>query len=95
VLPHSSEANMWGKEVYFEVPIKDELEPNEKQVVEPGTVCFWTEGNSLALPYGPTPASINEECRLVARVNILGKLEGNPNLLASIQEGDAVKVEAL
>ena len=93
-LPFESEANRWGKEVYFEVPFEASLEPGAKQVVDPGTVCFWVEGRSLAIPFGPTPVSKGDECRLVARVNILGQLDSEPAILDSIKEGDRIRVEA-
>jgi hypothetical protein len=88
-----SEANRWGKEVYFNVPLETALEPAAEQVVDSGTVCFWVEGKSLAIPFGPTPISKGDECRLVTRVNILGHIEGNATLLDSIKEGDRIRVE--
>ena len=95
VLPCEASANTWGEEVYFSVPIAAHLEPDARQVVEPGTVCFWVEGSSLALPYGPTPVSRGSECRLVAKVNVLGTLEGNARSLASVRTGDRISVERL
>ena len=92
-LPCTSSANTWGKEVYFSVPAQAELEPDAKQVVDPGTICFWVQGSSLALPFGPTPASQGNECRLVTDVNVLGKLEGDPNVLGSIRDEDEIHVE--
>ena len=89
----TSRANTWGNEVYFSVPVEAELEPDAKQVVDPGTVCFWTQGSSLAIPFGPTPASEGDECRLVTRVTILGKLEGDPKVLGSVRDGDEIHVE--
>src|SRR5437870_3636027 len=74
VLPCSSTANTWGEEVYFRIPLEAELESDAKQVVEPGTICFWVEGRSLAIPFGPTPISRGSECRLVTKVNLLGKV---------------------
>jgi hypothetical protein len=50
------------------------------------------QGSSLALPFGPTPVSRGGECRLVTRVNVLGKLEGNPRLLATVRDGDPIEV---
>ena len=55
-------------------------------------MCFWVQGGSLALPYGPTPVSRGDECRLVTRVNVLGRLEGDPRTLASVRDGDAIEV---
>ena len=51
-LPCASEASTWGEEVYFEVPVEAALEPDARQVVDPGTVCFWVQGRSLAIPFG-------------------------------------------
>ena len=92
-LPCSSTANTWGDEVYFSVPVRTGLEPDGRQVVMPGTICFWVEGHSLAIPFGPTPVSQGNECRLVTKVNLLGKLEGDPRILKSIRDGDDIRVE--
>jgi hypothetical protein len=91
-LPFQSEANRWGKEVYFEVPFSAKL-PDAKQVVDAGTVCYWVQGRSLAIPFGPTPVSRADECRLVAPVNILGRVDSDPKIFDSIKEGDAIRVE--
>ena len=93
-LPCSSTANTWGDEVYFSVGVDAELEPDAQQVVPAGTVCFWVEGRSLAIPFGPTPVSRGAECRLVTRVNLLGKLEGDLQILKSVRDGDQIRVEA-
>ena len=91
-LPHTASASTWGEEVYFELPVRAELEDDARQVVDPGTVCFWTGGNSLALPYGPTPASQGDECRLVTEVNVIGSIEGEPRALSSVRDGIAIRV---
>jgi hypothetical protein len=62
-------------------------------VVEPGTVCFWTEGDALALPYGRTPISTDERPKLAARCNVLGQLVGDAGALASIKSGQKIRVE--
>jgi len=53
--------------------------------VAPGTVCFWVEGGSLALPWGRTPISEGEDPRLVTRCNVLGKIDGDARQLASVR----------
>ncbi len=93
-LPIDSTASTWGEEVYFATPVSAELETTAREVVDPGTVCFWVQGNSLALPYGRTPASREDECRLVTSVNILGEVEGDPRELEKIRDGDEVQVSA-
>jgi hypothetical protein len=93
MLPCEARANTWGAEVYFELPVKLVLESDAQQVVEPGAVCFWVEGSSLALPFGPTPVSKGGECRLVTRCNVLGKIEGDPRELQKVKAGAAIRVE--
>jgi hypothetical protein len=91
-LPFESSASTWGEEVYFSTPVSVELEPDAREVVDAGTVCFWVQGNALALPFGATPASRGDECRLVTRVNVLGAIEGDPRQLAKITDGDGIRV---
>ncbi|GAA1915051.1 cyclophilin-like fold protein [Streptantibioticus ferralitis] len=93
VLPITSSAGTWGAEVYFTTPLGVPREPGARQVVEPGTVAFWTDGDSLALPYGPTPVSQGDECRLASPCNVLGTLDGDPQVLRTVRDGDAIRVE--
>ncbi|MFI8963216.1 cyclophilin-like fold protein [Streptomyces sp. NPDC053493] len=94
-LPISSTARTWGEEVYFDTPVSVPVEPDARQVVAPGTVAFWTEGDALALPYGPTPISRGDEPRLASPCNILGTLEGDPRILATVRDGDPIRVEVV
>lgn len=94
-LPCESRAQTWGEEVYFDLPIKAAPEANARQVVDPGTVCFWVEGSALALPFGPTPVSTGDECRLVTACNVLGKIEDDPRQLKKVKAGAAIRVELL
>ncbi|MEU0369630.1 cyclophilin-like fold protein [Streptomyces sp. NPDC006283] len=95
VLPFSATARTWGEEVYFQTPVSVTQESDARQVVEPGTVAFWTDGDALALPYGPTPISLGEECRLAAPCNVLGRIDGDPRRLARVRAGDPVRVECV
>ena len=94
-LPCHARACTWGEEVYFELPVRAALEPDAKQVVDPGTVCFWVEGHSLALPFGRTPASKGNESRLVTRCNVVGKIVGDARVLKGVKDGAALRIEAL
>jgi hypothetical protein len=94
-LPFDSTAQTWGEEVYFEAPISADLEPGARQVVEPGTACFWVEGSSVALPFGRTPISGKDgKPKLAARCNVLGRIVGDPRLLAKVKSGERIRVEA-
>ena len=93
-LPFESVAQTWGEEVYFEAPVNANLEPEARQTVEPGTVCFWVEGSALALPWGRTPISTDARPKLVSPCNVLGRILGDAQALAQVNSGDRVKVEA-
>ena len=92
-LPFESTAQTWGEEVYFATPVKAKLEKDACQVVAPGTVCFWTEGDAIALPYGRTPISSDERPKLASPCNVLGKIVGDPRRLAAVKAGESVTVE--
>ncbi|WP_435102607.1 cyclophilin-like fold protein [Arhodomonas sp. AD133] len=94
-LPSMSTAQTWGEEVYFSLPVEQDVRDDAQQVVDPGEVCFWVEGGALALPYGRTPISQGDESRLVAPCNRLGRLEEDARVLASVRDGDEIRVEVV
>jgi len=93
-LPFESSASTWGEEVYFSTPVSAKLEANARQVVEPGTVCFWTQGDSIALPWGRTPISTDDKPKLANPCSVLGKIVGDFRVLSKIKSGARVKVTA-
>ena len=92
-LPFESRAQTWGEEVYFTTPVSAKLEADALQLVDPGTVCFWTEGDAIALPFGRTPLSSDERPKLASRCNVLGKVVGDPRKLAAVKSGEMIAVE--
>ena len=95
-LPVQGRANLWGDELYFSIPLTLKREADAQQVVEPGTLCFWTDGDSIALPWGPTPISEGDECRLASACNVLGRITLPPDQLRAamrtVHAGDNVVV---
>jgi uncharacterized protein len=93
-LPCVSMVNTWGEEVYFALPVTAELETGAQQVVAPGSVCFWVDGSALALPWGRTPISQGDECRLVSACNVLGRIRGDSRVLRTARDGETIRVDA-
>jgi uncharacterized protein len=91
-MPFESRAQTWGEEVYFTTPVTAKPEKDARQVVAPGTVCFWTEGDALALPFGRTPISTDERPKLANPCNVLGTID-DFSLLREVRAGDRVRVE--
>jgi uncharacterized protein len=92
-LPFTSTAQTWGEEVYFSTPVSAKREADAKQVVDPGTACFWCDGDAIALPFGRTPISTDERPKLASPCNIIGRIEGDPKILAKVRAGEKIKVE--
>jgi uncharacterized protein len=91
-IPFTSSAETWGEEVYFSTPISVAKEANARDVVEPGEIAFWTEGKCIAIGFGPTPVSQDNEIRLAAKTNIWGKALTDVKTLSGVKAGDNVSV---
>ncbi|WP_373289987.1 cyclophilin-like family protein [Longimycelium tulufanense] len=49
-------------------------------------------GSCLAVPFGPTPISRDTGCRLASAANLMGKLDHDPRVMASVRAGDRITV---
>jgi hypothetical protein len=94
-LPLRSRAQTWGEEVYFSMPVSVDLEADARDLVKPGELAFWVEGDCIAIGFGPTPLSVGEEIRLADRTNIWADTPDDVRRLSAVKASDAVLVEAL
>ena len=72
VLPVEGRANVWGEEIYFEIPVQVAQADDAVEEVEVGTLAFWPPGNALCIFFGPTPVSTSNKPRAYSPVNIFG-----------------------
>jgi len=91
-LPIEGRANIWGEEIYFEVPVDADLEDNAVEEVEVGTVAYWPTGRALCIFFGPTPVSTGNQPRAYSPVNVIGKITGDVSILIKVRNGAVVKV---
>lgn len=91
-LPIEAEANTWGDEIYFAVPVDMPLDSRAKELVNPGDLGYWPRGKAFCIFFGPTPISAPGEIRPASAVNIVGKVCGDPTKFKKIQDGDLVRL---
>ncbi|MDD1770152.1 MAG: hypothetical protein LUO79_03615 [Methanomassiliicoccales archaeon] len=75
-LPFETFVNVWGEEIYFEIPVDMRLE-NGQKVMEVGDVAYWPEGKALCFFFGPTPVSKGPEPVAIGPVTPIGKVVEN------------------
>lgn len=91
-LPLEGFANVWGDEVYFDIPLTIEQEPDARQDVEVGELAYWPAGPAFCIFFGPTPVSTGDQPRAYSPVNVFGRLLDNPQPLKSVPQGAGIKI---
>ena len=91
-LPVRANANLWGEEIYFPIPVKLGLEKGQ-ELVEMGSLGYWPPGNAFCIFFGPTPASTGKKPRAASPVNILGHVMGDARQFRIVQNGTTVRVD--
>jgi hypothetical protein len=92
VLPVEAQVLTWGEEVYFDVPVRVEREPDARAVVTPGEIAYWPEGPAIAIGFGRTAICRGEETRLASPVNVFASALGDVKALGKIKAGTHVRV---
>ncbi len=94
-LPVEAPVNTWGEEFYFKMPgVKDYRETATTQI-KVGDVAFWGAGQVLAIFFGRTPMSVGADPVPADRVNVIGKILGDPALLRQALTATTIRVEPL
>lgn len=91
-LPIQGQANRWGDEIYFSIPVSVE-EEHARADVEVGAVAYWPPGSALCIFFGRTPASRSEKPRAASPVNVFGKIKGDVTGFRNVRDGDTVTLE--
>jgi hypothetical protein len=91
-LPIEAQANTWGDEIYFSIPVHRD-EENAQEVVGKGDLGYWPPGNAFCIFFGRTPASRGDEIRPASPVNVIGRMEGDPTLFRKVRSGEKVLLE--
>ena len=92
-LPLSGSVNVWGDEIYFEIPISLKEVSDAQQEVDIGTLAYWPPGSALCVFFGKTPASTSDKPKAYSPVNILGSVDGDSKVFKIVKVGDQIVID--
>ncbi len=90
-LPIAAQANTWGEEIYFGIPVHLD-EEGSRETVEEGDLGYWPPGHAFCIFFGRTPLSRGNEVRPASPVNVFGRLAGEPKAFLDVSAGAQVSV---
>jgi hypothetical protein len=77
----------WEEEIYFETAnISIKPDKKSKEIVTFGEVAYWCEGHSIAIGFGKTPVSADNEIRLVSKVNVFATFSIATKILNNLKK---------
>ncbi|MBC7259385.1 MAG: hypothetical protein H5T65_09060 [Chloroflexi bacterium] len=91
-LPIRAQANTWGDEVYFEIPVRMGTEKGQA-VVDLGDIGYWAPGRAFCIFFGLTPASRGEEIRPASPVTVVGRVRGDATVFRRVRDGEEITLE--
>lgn len=92
-LPIFGQANVWGEEIYFKIPVQAEEVPDARADVEVGELGYWPAGEAFCVFFGPTPMSTGDKPRAASPVNIVGRVIGDAVEFGAVPAGATVELK--
>ena len=93
-LPLHSTAETWGATIHFETPLEAGRDRTARINAAIGEIYFWTEDDRILVPFGPSPISRPNECRLPAPCNVFARALDDVKPLAKVTPGEKVSLVA-
>ena len=92
LLPFEGQANVWGDEIYFSIPLELPLAPDAREEMAIGELAYWPQGNAFCIFFGPTPASVDDAPRAYSPVNVFGSVIEDASVFKMVGDGAPLKV---
>ena len=92
-IPIKSKIQIWGEEIFFNTNLQVKLEDDAREVMQLGELAFWTEGSAIAIGYGKTPVSIDQEIRLIGPCNVWGNANFKKSDFDNVKPGDEISLD--
>ena len=93
-LPIRSSFSTWGDEIYFSIPVECKLDGSAQEVVQKGDLGYWPTGKAFCIFFGPTPMSQGGKIVPASAVNIIGHVEGDPEVFKQVMNEREIVIEA-
>jgi len=91
-LPIKGHVNLWGEEIYFEVPLSLELEAGQ-ELVNVGDLGYWPPGNAFCIFFGLTPISQRGKIRPASPVTVFGRVISDTTVFKKVAPGTEIALE--
>ncbi|MBI5586005.1 MAG: hypothetical protein HY892_19510 [Deltaproteobacteria bacterium] len=91
-LPVTVPFQMWGEEIYFPIPVREEGMENPVETVNAGDLGYWPEGSCFCIFYGLTPISSPGKIKPASAVEVIGQVE-DPEAFKQVQRPGKVTIE--
>lgn len=91
-MPLEAYVNVWGEEIYFEIPVELALE-NGRKVLEVGEVAYWPDGKAFCVFFGRTPLSKGEKPEAYSPVTPIGRVLNDLEALKEIGDRSRVSLD--
>jgi hypothetical protein len=92
ILPIEGSVNVWGEEIYFDIPLNAELEADAREEVEVGDLGYWPAGPAFCIFFGPTPVSRGDTPRAYSPVNVFGQVVGDAKQFKTVSSAAKIRV---
>ena len=92
-LPLEGQTNVWGDEIYFEIPVMASQSAEARVELAVGELAYWPVAHAFCIFFGPTPVSIDEKPRAYSPVNIVGRVTGDATRFKAVKAGALVRLE--
>jgi len=94
-LPLEGNANVWGEEIYFGIPLELEQESDAREEVEVGTLAYWPAGPALCIFFGRTPVSTGDKPKAYSAVNVFGQISEDSTVLKKVPDGAKIQISVI
>lgn len=91
-LPLEGPANVWGDEIYFEIPVTAGAAADARAEMEVGELGYWPVGRAFCIFFGPTPVSTGDKPQAYSPVNVLGRVLGDATQFRAVDDGERIRI---